>query len=116
MNSASPREDDANRVRDFDGSDRTQDDEQKKDVEIRRVRRENFLVRLLSDPDGREWIMELMRDWNVFGPMQSATTPTGHPDQIATAFLSGLSKAGWRIWAELDEASPELASAMRRNK
>lgn len=80
---------------------------------IRRARRQNFLQRLMSDSDGREWIWEILTRCSTFSIMHAEST-NGYPDPLATQYASGLWRAGWAIWCELDDAVPELASRMRR--
>lgn len=101
------------RVIDFDGRDAARDEEQEREAKLRRERHRVLLLRLLNDPDTRDWIWGLLTEFGTF-EMKFAATPTGFPDPQATAYHRGRHSAGWRIWAELDDAAPELASLMRR--
>jgi hypothetical protein len=89
------------------------DEEAKKEAAIRKARRQAFLARLLSDPEGREWIWEILTRCSTFAIIH-ASGPNGFPDPLATEFHRGIWDAGWKLWCELDDAVPEMASRMRR--
>ena len=86
--------------------------EEKVQAENREIRR-LFLVKLLQDEPFRQWLRAKLEAWNTFGNPFGAS-PTGFPDPMATQFALGMKAAGWNLWEEFDEASPELASLMRR--
>jgi hypothetical protein len=101
------------RVIDFDGRDQERDAAQAQEVELRKARRKAFLQRMLTDPAGRDWLWSLLVDLNAFGTT-FGISPGGFPDPLATQYHLGRRSAGWRIWTEMDDESPELASLMRR--
>jgi hypothetical protein len=103
------------RVIDFDGRDRAADEERGKELELRRQRHAVFLKRELNDPVFRDWMWSLLDDFGTFTKVIAAS-PTGFPDPRATDYHDGRRSCGWRIWVELDDAAPELASLMRRER
>ena len=87
-------------------------DQEKVNAEKRELRRQ-FLIALLNNDLFREWMMGKLQSWETFTNPFGAS-PTGFPDPMATQFALGMKAAGWNLWEEFDEASPELASLMRR--
>ncbi len=77
-----------------------------------RVRRE-FLTALLSLPEGRAWLWEVLDEFDAF-KTRFGVTPSGFPDPQGTLYRMGMKDAGWWLWTQLDDAAPELASLMRR--
>lgn len=72
-----------------------------------------LLVRLLSDPDTRQWLWEILDASHCFEARIAAVNGYA-PDPIGTWLMAGEQKVGWWIWEQLDEAAPMLASQMRR--
>lgn len=106
-------DDSSDRVYDFDGSDHARTEERKKEDELRRAKKLVLLQRLLGDPVARDWFWGLLQEFDTFG-VTFGISPGGFPDPIATSYHAGRRSAGWRIWTELDDVAPELASLMRR--
>lgn len=78
-------------------------------AELRRA----FLIGLMQNELFREWLMEKLTGFQTFGN-PFGVSPTGFPDPLATQFHSGMKAAGWSLWTEFDDLTPELASLMRR--
>lgn len=89
--------------------------ERERDREEEAAQRSAFLERLLADPAGRAWLREILTEFRVFEPTLAAS-PGGAPDSLASFYYLGIRDAGWRIWRELDDLHPVLASQMRREK
>ena len=89
------------------------------DREAQRIRDEKHELRLaglrrcMEQAWFREWLMEKLLAFNTFG-QTFAVTPGGFPDPHSTFYHAGMKAAGWALWEELDNLSPELASTMRR--
>lgn len=75
-------------------------------------KRRQLLRRLLGDAEVRAFIREFLDDCHAFEPRFASTGYS--PDPYGTFLYAGEQKAGWHLWAQLDEAAPELASLMRR--
>lgn len=75
--------------------------------------RRHFMLDLMARPLFREWLMAKIMAFDAFG-MPFGVGPTGFPDPQATFFKMGIKAAGWALWEEIDNLSPELASLMRR--
>lgn len=105
--------DDGERIIDFDGRDAERDDKLQKEADLRKEQRRAFLLRLLNDPLGRDWIWGLLREFGTFEMIFGASI-NGVPDPHAHAYYRGRHSAGWRIWTELDDLAPDLTSLMRR--
>lgn len=82
------------------------------DSEKREVRKVG-LANLMAQEWFRAWLMEKLQAFNTFGQTFGAG-PTGFPDQNATFFHLGMKAAGWALWEEFDDLTPEHASLMRR--
>lgn len=81
-------------------------------AENREVRR-LFLSGLLINEQFRHWLREQLESFGTFENAFGAG-PTGFPDPNASWFKAGMKAAGWSLWEIFDDASPELASLMRR--
>lgn len=79
-------------------------------IELRRL----FIVAQMENPMFREWLMEQLVALGTFDNSFGAG-PTGFPDHMATQFQLGRKAAGWDLWTIFDDATPELASLMRRD-
>lgn len=86
-------------------------EEQTRRVEFRR----QFLVWLMENQDFRVWLMERLVEFGTFENCFGAS-PNGSPDPLATQFQAGMKAAGWSLWTTFDDAAPELASLMRRER
>lgn len=75
--------------------------------------RERLLRSLMERPQFREWLMDLLLEFDTFGRTFGAS-PSGFPDDRATEFHLGRKAAGWRLWTIFDDLCPEQASLMRR--
>lgn len=75
--------------------------------------RERMLRGLMDRPQFREWLMDVLVEFDTFGRTFGAS-PSGFPDDRATEFHLGRKAAGWRLWTLFDDLCPELASQMRR--
>ena len=103
----------AERVIDFDGRDAALDEERGKEQALYNERHKRFLAGMLTDPAGRDWLWRLLNEFGTFA-MAFGMTPTGFTNRDETIYQLGRKSCGERIWFELDNASPELASLMRR--
>lgn len=77
--------------------------------ELRRA----FLIAMMQNELFREWLMEQLVGFNVFGK-PFAVSPTGFPDKAASQYQDGMRAAGWHLWQMFDDVAPELTSLMRR--
>lgn len=78
-------------------------------AELRRL----FLVGMMERPMFREWLMATLNRLGTFSHDLGAS-PNGSPDPLGSQFSMGQKAAGWSLWCEFDDLSPELASLMRR--
>lgn len=92
-----------------------QEEEQQKAAQERADLRKRFLVAQMSNPLFREFLMEVLLGFGTFENSFGAG-PTGFPDNEATQFKMGMKAAGWYLWTLFDDASPDLASLMRRER
>jgi hypothetical protein len=70
----------------------------------RRIRRRDqlaVLVKIMSEPVGREWFYDLLSSCHVY------TSSFGH-NALAMAFREGERNVGIRIGSDITEASPDL--------
>jgi hypothetical protein len=72
--------------------------------------RRAFLVHAMQHQHGRLWLKEVLDRLHTFDTKFANVTGE------RTWFFAGEQKAGWDIWADLDEADPVLASALRRGR
>lgn len=101
------------RLIDFDGRDAARDEERGKEAGLRSELRRAFLMRMMNDTAGRDWLWGLLHEFGTFEMIFGASI-NGVPDAHAHAYYRGRHSAGWRIWTEVDDLAPELASLMRR--
>jgi hypothetical protein len=87
--------------------------EAEKEADLKAERRRLFIVAVLNDPEGRDWLWGILDRAHTF-EVPGAVTPTGFPDPQAAWAMLGMHNIGWGLWCELDDASPDLASLMRR--
>ena len=90
-----------------------EEEAQAKTIEERKQLRRAVLLQAFGHEEFRAWLMEKLIGFNTFG-QTFAASPSGFPDPNATFFHLGMKAAGWALWEEFDELSPELASLMRR--
>jgi hypothetical protein len=84
------------------------------EAEKRAEDRRMLLIRLLSDQDIRQWLWEVVIDaGHAFETRMGSVGGYAH-DPIGTWLMAGEQKLAWWIWEQLDAASPDLASLMRR--
>ncbi len=85
----------------------------KKEAELAALDRKKLLTALLQDPRIREWFWELITEFDAFNT-RFGDQSAGHAAGQVSFYWRGLHDAGWRLWTQLDDAAPELASLMRR--
>ena len=73
-----------------------------------------LLTRLLGDPDIRQWLWEILDAGHAFGGPRRAAVGGYAADMLGDYIFFGEHRLAWWIWTQLDDASPELASQMRR--
>lgn len=87
--------------------------DQAKAFEERKMLRKAVLMHAFQQDEFRVWLMEKLQSFGTF-VMPAGMSPNGSPDPQATFFNLGMKAAGWALWEEFDDLSPELASKMRR--
>lgn len=89
------------------------------EAEAKKVRDEKaevwrrYRLSLIENPLFRQWLMGHLLAFQTFS-QPYGVSPAGFPDPLATQYHMGLKAAGWVLWEEFDNLSPELASLMRR--
>jgi hypothetical protein len=81
------------------------------EAEVRRL----YLARLMSEPLFREWLSATLLLFGAFAN-PFGISPAGYPDPLATQFALGRKSAGLELWEMFDDAAPDLASLMRRER
>lgn len=85
---------------------------QQEEADRKTEERQRLIARSMSDPAFRDWIWQYLRDCHVF---ETRFASTGYsPDPLGSWLYAGEQKAAWHLWAQIDDAVPELASLMRR--
>lgn len=84
-----------------------------KEAAQKALARKNFLTALMSRPEARAWLWEILDEFDTFRP-RFGITPAGFPDPQGSWYRAGMRDAGWWLWTQLDDADPDLASMMRR--
>ncbi len=77
--------------------------------------RKLYLQGQMATPQFREWLMDLLLMVGTFAP-PFANSPGGFPDPMATMFAMGRKSVGDELWMMFDDASPDMASLMRRER
>lgn len=72
-----------------------------------------YLVERMRETIFRDWLMKWLVHFGTFNNTFAASQ-LGFPDPQYTFFRLGMKAAGWDLWEEIDNISPELASLMRR--
>lgn len=88
------------------------DDEDRTRLRAKEQRRV-FLVNLMTIPEGRLWLKEMLDRFHAF-ETRFAATPGGMRDDAGTWLMAGEQRCGWWLWEQLDEADPVIASRLRR--
>lgn len=80
-------------------------------AEVRKL----YLKGQMAIPQFREWLMDVLISFGAFMPV-FGQTPAGFPDPMATMFSMGRKSAGEDLWIMFDDAAPDMASLMRRER
>lgn len=80
-------------------------------AEVRKI----YLKGQMATPQFREWLMEVLLGVGTFAP-PFANSPGGFPDPMATMFAMGRKSVGDELWIMFDDAAPDMASLMRRER
>lgn len=99
--------------RTFDPEAETERQKAERETERLARQRKELLAALLANPEIRDWLWELISEFDAFRK-RFGITPSGFPDSLGTAYRDGWRDAGWYLWTQLDDADPDLASLMRR--
>ena len=91
----------------YNADDREQVNKARKKAARAKIQREEVIRGIMSVKEGRAWVHHIIIEFcDAFGNPHVA----GVPD--ATAFNCGMANAGKKIWAEVQEASPEFCIKM----